>query len=97
MNLVGGQDELVFDGATMVFGPAGEMIARAKQFEEDFIVSDLDVASLLRRRLRGPLLRKQRLVAPKDGLERRDHPDPWQAVQRPSCAEGPEAGGSPRP
>ena len=70
VNLVGGQDELVFDGATMVFGPAGEMIARAKQFEEDFIVSDLDVASLLRRRLRGPLLRKQRLIAPKDDLER---------------------------
>ncbi|MBF8299108.1 MAG: nadE, partial [Dehalococcoidia bacterium] len=37
LNLVGGQDELVFDGASMVFGPDGQLIARGKQFEENFI------------------------------------------------------------
>ncbi len=36
-NLVGGQDELVFDGASMVFAPDGSRIARAKQFEEDIL------------------------------------------------------------
>jgi len=36
-NLVGGQDELVFDGASMVFAPDGTRLARAKQFEEDIL------------------------------------------------------------
>ncbi len=36
-NMVGGQDELVFDGASMVFAPDGSRIARAKQFEEDVL------------------------------------------------------------
>ena len=37
-NLIGGQDELVFDGASMVFAPDGSRIARAKQFEEDMLL-----------------------------------------------------------
>ncbi len=36
-NLVGGQDELVFDGASFVFDQEGELIARGKQFEEDLV------------------------------------------------------------
>jgi NAD+ synthase (glutamine-hydrolysing) len=36
-NLVGGQDELVFDGASMVFAPDGSLLARAAQFQEDFL------------------------------------------------------------
>ncbi|VGO15243.1 Glutamine-dependent NAD(+) synthetase [Pontiella desulfatans] len=36
-NMVGGQDELVFDGASMVFAPDGSRIARAKQFQEDIL------------------------------------------------------------
>ncbi len=36
-NTVGGQDELVFDGASMVFAPDGSRLARAKQFEEDIL------------------------------------------------------------
>lgn len=36
-NMVGGQDELVFDGASMVFAPDGTRIARARQFEEDIL------------------------------------------------------------
>src|SRR3954470_2122718 len=43
VNLVGGQDELVFDGASMVFGADGSVLARATQFEEDLLVVDLDV------------------------------------------------------
>ena len=62
VNLVGGQDELVFDGASLVFGPDGTLMARGKQFEEDFITVDLDISSLLRHRLRNPLLRKQSMV-----------------------------------
>ena len=42
VNLVGGQDELVFDGQSMVVGPGGEVIARARQFAEDLLVADVD-------------------------------------------------------
>jgi len=42
-NLVGGQDELVFDGASMVVDPQGKIVAAGKQFEEDLVVADLDV------------------------------------------------------
>ncbi|RLC82061.1 MAG: NAD+ synthase, partial [Chloroflexi bacterium] len=42
-NLVGGQDELVFDGGSVIFDPRGELIARGRQFEEDLVVADLDV------------------------------------------------------
>ncbi len=41
-NLVGGQDELVFDGASMVVNPAGQVIARAGQFTEELLVCDVD-------------------------------------------------------
>ncbi|MBI3601916.1 MAG: NAD+ synthase [Candidatus Omnitrophica bacterium] len=41
-NLVGGQDELVFDGASMVFSPQGKLLARARQFEEELLVCDVD-------------------------------------------------------
>jgi NAD+ synthetase len=39
-NTVGGNDELIFDGNSMAFNAAGELIARAKSFEEDFVVVD---------------------------------------------------------
>jgi len=42
VNLVGGQDELVFDGGSMVFDPKGKLIAFAGQYEEELLVVDLD-------------------------------------------------------
>ncbi|HVP10385.1 MAG TPA: NAD+ synthase [Phycisphaerae bacterium] len=42
VNQVGGNDELVFDGASCVFDPAGHVVARAKGFEEDMLIVDLD-------------------------------------------------------
>jgi NAD+ synthase/NAD+ synthase (glutamine-hydrolysing) len=41
-NQVGGNDSVVFDGSSMVLGPDGEVIARAKSFEEDFVLCDTD-------------------------------------------------------
>lgn len=41
-NLVGGQDELVFDGGSMFVGPDGKILARARRFEEDLLVFDLE-------------------------------------------------------
>jgi NAD+ synthase (glutamine-hydrolysing) len=50
-NTVGGQDELVFDGHSVVIDHTGEIIARAKGFEEDLLVVDLNVESVARARL----------------------------------------------
>ena len=50
VNLVGGQDELVFDGASMVIDQHGVLVARAKQFEEDLLIVDLDVRKSVHRR-----------------------------------------------
>ena len=44
VNLVGGQDELVFDGDTMIADEAGTIFVRALQFVEDLVVADLDLA-----------------------------------------------------
>jgi NAD+ synthase (glutamine-hydrolysing) len=41
LNLVGGQDELVFDGCSLVFDSSGAVIHRSPQFEEDFFVVDV--------------------------------------------------------
>src|SRR5678816_3920532 len=50
-NTVGGQDELVFDGNSVVIDHTGEIIARAKGFEEDLLVADLNVESVARARV----------------------------------------------
>ena len=61
LNMVGGQDELVFDGGSMVFNEQGTLIARAKEFAEDMLVVDLDTASVFRSRLHDPRRRQERL------------------------------------
>jgi NAD+ synthase (glutamine-hydrolysing) len=61
-NLVGGQDELVFDGNSIVLNEKGELVARGKQFEEDLIVADLDVEAVFRTRLHDPRWRKRTLL-----------------------------------
>lgn len=43
VNQVGGQDELVFDGASLVVGADGAVLATGRQFEEDLVLADLDV------------------------------------------------------
>jgi NAD+ synthase (glutamine-hydrolysing) len=61
-NLVGGQDELIFDGSSVIINERGKIIARAKSFEEDFLVADLDLRAILRQRLHDPRRRKDRLT-----------------------------------
>ncbi len=62
LNIVGGQDELVFDGGSMVFNESGALIARAKEFEEDMLIVDLDTTSVFRTRLHDPRRRQERLL-----------------------------------
>jgi NAD+ synthase (glutamine-hydrolysing) len=44
-NLVGGQDELVFDGHSFVVDPSGEVLARAAQFEEELLICEIPPGS----------------------------------------------------
>ncbi|HEY5160457.1 MAG TPA: NAD+ synthase [Gaiellaceae bacterium] len=50
-NLVGGQDELVFDGHSVLIDDEGEVIARAVGFEEELLVVDIDPSAVVARRL----------------------------------------------
>jgi NAD+ synthase (glutamine-hydrolysing) len=50
-NLVGGQDELIFDGHSVVIDDEGEVLARAAGFEEELLVVDLDPQAVIGRRL----------------------------------------------
>ena len=59
-NLVGGQDELVFDGRSAVFGPDGTVVARAASFAEELLLCDLDLDASLGERLRDSRLRRGR-------------------------------------
>ena len=64
-NLVGGQDELVFDGGSIVVDEKGRLLARGKQFEEDLIVADLDVESVSRARRHDPRWRNETTEEPR--------------------------------
>src|SRR5215203_5583925 len=68
-NLVGGQDELVFDGHSLVFDPEGGMISRAKQFEEDLLVVDLYPEEVLIQRLHESRPRKEDLEYPPELID----------------------------
>jgi NAD+ synthase (glutamine-hydrolysing) len=52
VNTVGGQDELVFDGNSVVFGPNGEQLAHAPSFLEELLLCDINVEAARRR---GPI------------------------------------------
>jgi NAD+ synthase (glutamine-hydrolysing) len=56
-NLVGGQDELVFDGHSIVVDHRGELRGRAEQFKEDLLVCDVDLGAARAERLRDARLR----------------------------------------
>jgi NAD+ synthase (glutamine-hydrolysing) len=52
-NLIGGQDELVFDGDSILTSADGELLARGPQFEEALIVADLDLPAVTSAQLPG--------------------------------------------
>jgi NAD+ synthase (glutamine-hydrolysing) len=86
VNMVGGQDELVFDGGSMVFDQRGELVARAKQFREDLLVVDLPVEAVLRQRLRDPRPRKDAPLLQGLGPSRRVVVSPYTPRDRPPLA-----------
>jgi NAD+ synthase (glutamine-hydrolysing) len=61
VNMVGGQDELVFDGASLIVNEHGETVARGRMFEEDLVVADLDLEAVFRARLHDSRRRQEKL------------------------------------
>lgn len=59
-NMVGGQDELVFDGNSMFIDEKGEVVATARNFEEDLLVCDVNTERVYKSRLNTPTIRKTR-------------------------------------
>ena len=66
-NLVGGQDELVFDGGSVVLDERGRVRARAQAFEEEILYCDIDADAVFRRRLHDPRRRAGTAVQPNHG------------------------------
>ena len=86
VNLVGGQDELVFDGGSVVFGAEGELLAEAPSFTEHLLACDIELEQVFRARLHDPRRRHA------------GHPEPA-TVERifagdPPSGTGEDAGGS---
>ena len=61
VNLVGGQDELVFDGQSLIIDERGQTVARGKLFEEDLLIADLNAERVFKERLHDPRRRQERL------------------------------------
>ena len=59
-NMVGGQDELVFDGNSMFIDEKGDVVATARNFEEDLLVCDVNTKRVYKSRLNTPTIRKTR-------------------------------------
>ncbi len=74
LNTVGGQDELVFDGGSMVVDQTGEVKARADLFKEELTIVDLDIDAVFMSRLRDPRRRQEvrRMTARQSGGRRSD-------------------------
>ncbi|HEX7118757.1 MAG TPA: NAD+ synthase [Longimicrobiales bacterium] len=85
VNQVGGQDELVFDGNSVVFGAGGELLAEAASFREALLVCDVELEEVFRARLYDP--RRRHLAAPlRRPVERRVLSDGARAPAAPPLA-----------
>ena len=64
VNQVGGQDELVFDGGSLVFDADGNLLARASQFIEELMIVDVPIPPIYRKRLLDPRGRRTEVELP---------------------------------
>ena len=62
VNLVGAQDEIVYDGCSLMVDEQGQVLAEGRMFEEDLVVADIDLDSVFSARLHDPRLRKGRAL-----------------------------------
>jgi len=70
VNLVGGQDEILFDGSSLIFDEKGEVLAEGAPFAEDLVVADVDLDEVFNSRLHDTRLRKERSLDDGEPLPR---------------------------
>jgi len=89
LNMVGGQDELVFDGGSVIFNERAECVARGRAFAEDFVVADLDLDAVFHARLRDARRRQEKLGADERAtrVTLKDLPAPAASPITPTIAE----------
>ena len=85
VNLVGGQDEIVFDGASMVLDQHGEVLAEGALFREDLVVLDLDLDAVFNARLHDTRLRHDPLAENESPLP------PLPRIELPQIRSSPDA------
>ncbi|MFN7947865.1 MAG: NAD+ synthase [Blastocatellia bacterium] len=68
VNLVGGQDELIFDGNSLIIDERGQIIGRGKTFDEDFILADINAERVFSERLHDPRHRQEKPEISASGL-----------------------------
>jgi len=78
-NQIGGQDELVFDGGSMLAAPDGELLGTAPRFEQSLLVADIDVNALEDSRTK-----HQSFAVPQDDLDKIGQPTTIEIVQTPA-------------
>ena len=66
-NMFGGQDELVFDGNSVIIDEGGVIIARGRAFAEDLVVADINIERVFSERLHDPRRRREKLKVASDG------------------------------
>ncbi len=84
VNLVGGQDEIVYDGCSLIVDEQGGVIAEGRMFEEDMVVADIDFDAVFSARLHDPRLRKGRALESGPASTRVELP----AVERDGAGSG---------
>ncbi len=74
VNLVGGQDEVLHDGASLIVDEQGRVLAQGASFAEDLVVADLDLDGVFNARLHDARLRKERALDDGEELPRIELP-----------------------
>jgi NAD+ synthase (glutamine-hydrolysing) len=66
LNMVGGQDELVFDGHSLVYNEVGNLILSGKQFQEELLITDIDLDAVFMKRIHDPRRRHDLFTLDRD-------------------------------
>jgi NAD+ synthase (glutamine-hydrolysing) len=90
-NLVGAQDEIVYDGNSLVVDEQGQILAEGEMFVEDLVVADVEMDAVFNARLHDPRLRKERALDSGESTPRIELPM-GAAPARPATGGGPGSG-----
>jgi NAD+ synthase (glutamine-hydrolysing) len=91
VNLVGGQDEIVYDGCSLIVDEQGQVLAEGAMFEEDLVIADVDLEAVFSARLHDPRLRKGRALEAGENSPRIELPMRGASSMAGSAKESPTA------